>query len=808
MFSASGSLILDQFSLLARQRDFYRKNIQTSGATEAYWRSWRHEGEIIFYRFKNEAEHSLPYYTRMAKAFGELPDGLKDQNIRGFWEGIVWMDGSSLTPEIERFFKEMMGLNDPALKLVAYRTLMRSDPVGASDGVLKAYIEYRAQHASIEPSLEKFFVDFLTPAVNRLAVSEQAGFLQTIPQVLNGVLDAQDPQRLLLYRLLIWPYINVLDLTGRRAEAVAVTEKCWKILKEGSSEDMSPERLKFLAELDLKLVWMEGRTQQDPGLVQYLYDPSTPSYLRQRAEIEPPRSDGPLDLNGFGKLDLVHGQKYTSVISRSSEFYGPQGGGVTSSTSFTRRVDAEGNESFESHGIDAATRQAPQDQRWQGYVIDKMPYQLEAYALGSSESRLIDRRGLIENGKFFQAAMIRDRNKMFLKMYVYDLTSSGQGALLGQIEVPDSKSGASFSITGVAVGADRVFVATTAGFAEFQRTSVQPIPEADKKRASGVAEYEPYVVSKPEQSAQPIPEVDKKPASGFSEYEPYYVSKPEQALSAVNQKTTGSAFWRDQSNGAPDERITALAYHNGIFYMGTGLADDFLPELKGVSGLIAYDPVKDQYALLASSRALDGKSLLEQGEPYQIKAMLVDPERECLWFAVGGNDRVNGVWRYDFKTQVFHYAVPETLSVQDIQWFRNQIVYAMYGSGWVLYDPDQNKKTWLMSYTVSAWTGSQTPIPPNGVTGEPLYGYPKTRLWPFVFESDGSLLTVGWDTYELLLHRPGQPVEALKKLDSQAGFVSQIQYLAKDQYGTWLLAEGGQVFKLNKKDSAQPGPVK
>jgi hypothetical protein len=256
-----------------------------------------------------------------------------------------------------------------------------------------------------------------------------------------------------------------------------------------------------------------------------------------------------------------------------------------------------------------------------------------------------------------------------------------------------------------------------------------------------------------------------------------------------------------EQNGLPSDSITALTYYRGTVYLGIGPAEDagLVPGVGAgeKSGLVAFDPSSGTYQLIASTAALEPRHGLDGGNSFKMTSILADEKRQCLWLSVAGNPERNGIWRYDLATGQIEQIVSEALSVQRMMLHNNDLIYAMYGSGIVRYEPHRKKKTWLSGYVTSAATGLSTPKAPRGCTGEPLYGHPATLLWPVAVVGQ-DLLTLGHGGVGLLSHRQGGPPSIQRQLDSSKGSNQRIRFLAQNEHGIWILTEPGDVYLLKR----------
>lgn len=256
-----------------------------------------------------------------------------------------------------------------------------------------------------------------------------------------------------------------------------------------------------------------------------------------------------------------------------------------------------------------------------------------------------------------------------------------------------------------------------------------------------------------------------------------------------------------EQNGLPSNSITALTYYRGTVYLGIGPAEDagLVPGVGAgeKSGLVAFDPSSGTYQSIASTAVLEPRHGLDGGNSFKITSILADEKRECLWLALAGNPERNGIWKHDLATRRLEQSVSEAWSVQRMMLQDDALVYAMYNSGIVRYDPNRKKKTWLSGYVTSTATGLSTPTAPKGCNGEPLYGHPATLLWPVAVVGQ-DLLTLSRGGVGLLWHRQGGPASLGKQLDSSGDQKERIRFLTQNEHGIWILTEPGNVYLLKR----------
>ena len=105
-----------------------------------------------------------------------------------------------------------------------------------------------------------------------------------------------------------------------------------------------------------------------------------------------------------------------------------------------------------------------------------------------------------------------------------------------------------------------------------------------------------------------------------------------------------------------------------------------------------------------------------------------------------------------------------------------------------------SSKNWLLSYVVSDRTvKAGRLVAPDNYTGEPLYGFAETLLWPAIVEEE-QIWSISEDGYDLLIHRQGYPAAPKSVLDPSLPYMSPKIYMAKSEQGIWVFSAHGNVY--------------
>jgi hypothetical protein len=107
--------------------------------------------------------------------------------------------------------------------------------------------------------------------------------------------------------------------------------------------------------------------------------------------------------------------------------------------------------------------------------------------------------------------------------------------------------------------------------------------------------------------------------------------------------TSDGAERYGQAQGAPGDRVTAMAWLEPALYVS-------------YSGVVAkLDLATRKIDVLASSGSVAGRHGLDGGTAYEVKSMVADPARDCIWLAIAGcgSGQRDGVWKHTVGSERF-----------------------------------------------------------------------------------------------------------------------------------------------------------
>ncbi|MEW5895827.1 MAG: hypothetical protein AB1650_08775 [Candidatus Omnitrophota bacterium] len=762
-------LVSGQNKVIDQVQKYYLRHYDSSSDVQvAYWDTWRMKKEALnnFYGY-NEAL-TIPLIEAVVCAFHEIPSGDQDARIKALLEILGINTKYHIIPEEKSLFEKLAGDTDPLIRMMAHRLLMRLDQ---STQHVKEIVKIMIKDLPYNHPYRKLrdttlLPNYFTPVFYRMAIFDAENLLILAPKILYPILENNDMPQLVAFHDIFWPYINGLLMMNQNKEASELIKRAVDILEQGNYLSHSNEARKFRSELDLILVTLKEKDQIDQNLKPYFKYTSLPFNVRLRPEIEAPRLEGPIDKARLKKVPFPESGTITNSISNTSEVVRENSAGVKLARVIIQKLDAEGHETFTFQDIDANEEKNKSiGTLWEEYESRQMRIMAllprDADTFRPSGRLFASPQVTIEGDRMFVLYEKQGPEGLAIEAGEYNLLD-GMRFSLGLSPVVKIDHGETF-ITSMAIGPDAVYAGTQKGLIIFPRTEAR----AFQNNSSQI------------QAAKELSSLAPDTAK---------LSRPENCN--VEFLTT--------KEGLPANNILSLVYDRDKLYMGIGPTGDGQTELTGVSGLALYDLKTGTYQVFASSRDEEKKNGLSLGDAYQITSLLVDHSRECLWLGVGWNPKLNGIWRYDLKTNELTQSVKERLSVDFMQWDGGKLVYGMYQSGLTRYDPEANKKEWLMGYTVSSWTGEKQPLPPEGYEGEPLYGYPQTRLWPLALDGD-RVMTLSWDKNNILLHRPGEEPVSKGIFAENVAYIGQKYYLASNEHGIWLVTVYGEVYLITRK---------
>lgn len=189
----------------------------------------------------------------------------------------------------------------------------------------------------------------------------------------------------------------------------------------------------------------------------------------------------------------------------------------------------------------------------------------------------------------------------------------------------------------------------------------------------------------------------------------------------------GVRVWTTE-NGLPAPYISSLAAcgKSAYFWVSTR----FLSDGDGDGALIRYDTARDTFTELFNTKRTDPRCALD-GKQGAIKAMVADPEAECLWLAKVSGD--SWLWRYDV---VSSEATPAgRLSSRDVlsmSWDESRILIGYRPKDLGVYDPTAGEYSPLLS--------TMRRVPPR-------YGSRQSQSWPAVLVGDDLIVSDSTDAH-------------------------------------------------------------
>ena len=752
------------------QRDFYFRHYNESvKAQAAYWEAWLDKKEMIARYYGFHPVLSAEIIAQGVEAFMKTGHGQPTPRMKGLIDLLSLTPSRALSSEEEEVYKGLVSHPDPFVRLVVNKQLMRIDPIDYADEVVQVLLkEFPYDHPCRQMADPLLLPRLVTPAFQRLAISRRETMLAAGEQLFGPILKNEDITQLVAWKDCLWPYFNGLEATAQTEKLVANIQQAVRILEDNDYMSFSRWARLLRAECDVKLVQLGQKETHDPRFELFFKYRTAPYYIRVRPEIEAPRlDDQPLDLSGIEPVQLPTRGKNTTVVSRSSETLDANGtGGRTFHKGYTRIVDAEGNETYTIYNMDAQEEKKKETGPWSEYTIRTIPLKVapirDVEIRGALQgSGALQRTCLLDEDTAFIVFPEREGDDLVVTAYQHNLLDNPLIHELGKVHVPLNhiKDYFPYFVTDMAVGPDHLYIATAGGLIVLPKDQGKKIQDIRRHRPR----YEPY--------------------------EPYYISEKDKR----QQKASQDAYLLTEADGFPGNEILSLAYFRGTLYVGLGPLNISRMGLIGNCGFATFDPQTKTYDLIASSRSAQNRNPLEQGDPYQITSILGDEQRGCLWLSLAGNPKYNGIWRYDPERRTLEHVVPEDFDVQIMRWADGDIVYMMKHCGLVQFDPESLRKTWLLVHTWEKRRGFSEFRPPKGYTGDPVFGLPETRIWPFAMK-DGRLFTVSWDAYDVLLHQRGEGAVGKSVFDLGASAVDAKIFLDQNEHGIWIITALGSVY--------------
>ncbi len=757
-----------------RQRAYYMAHYEQSQDIQtAYWATWQKEKKLIVDYYGND-------YDRRVKMMGMAFDafiGLAQEKFEPRIKGITAVSALNskammLSSQETRLYESLRIQSDPFVQLIANKQLLRIDALASSQNMIKIFAENFVDNPDIWNMEDiKFIPNLLRAAIHRLAISDRDTLIRYGDSIFKTLLKKENVRHLVAWQSqgVFWPYVNSLVLNDQKKEARLIIGQAITLLESGLILDESKEARILRLQLDLKLVQFGDKRAVDQNLMADAAYIAEPSGVRLRSELEPPHLGKPVDISMFPDIPKSPHGLHTTSISRSSSRFDENEGGEISSFNYTRIIDAEGNEQYKIVELDVGKEKKKDreqsDSAWNQYTIERMATRVSAITLSTDrfqrwKTATGKNNHLIDGKKIYIIKEGKQDKNLVVTAFEHDMFDVQESRKLGTAIVPIINQRA-FFVTAMTSDDKHLYVGTSGGLLIF-------------KKGSG--------------------DIIKKVEYYSTQYKPISSGSQNQA----KEKSSGKVRLLHEKNGFPDNRILSLAYFDNKLYVGIGPLNDPQSGLVGDCGFAVYDLQAGTYELVSSSRSLKKRNPLDGGAIYQIDTMLVDSHNKALWLVINGNLELNGIWKFDIATSKFYHQVKENLTIQDMQWADGKILYAMYGSGLTLFDPQTQKKSWLLGYIVSAYSGPSRPVPPQGFQGDPLYGYPKTRLWPFAMKGD-DLFTLGWKSLNVLLHQKGGGSFEKSMLNPRSSVITGKRYLSVNEDGIWVITDFGQVYKINPK---------
>lgn len=784
--------LLDQLwainlDVIRMQRNYYLDLYdQDQAAADGYWETWlRLKG--LLYDLGGYNPHGIADFTAdVFAAFENLSAGDDETRLSGIRPLISFQAGRNVTPEESALYNELTRSADPWTRLLANRLMIRTNFLKYSRAVMRIF------HDEILPEQEVWsFEDaglvpeYLRTAIHRLAVSDPQALIKYFAPVNAALLRPENLRHLLAWNVrdCFWPYLNSWQRESQTEDVAGIAAGLAGRLDGGdlalAYDDQQNANILRL-QVEIKLVELGQKEKVDPRLWTFDHYVGNTEYVRLRPEIEAPSRSGPLDLSLFDDWEtqpMVGQGSRTRTTSRSSDVATRDGAfGMASYQGQTHTLDVEGNETIRVFDQTAEAeltkeKQAPTS-AWQDYSIEKYPIRLASAAGPVRRSeRIRYPRDVMQPSRFygdneiFVAQEIHEEGKVRINVYRHAPQLSATILRVGSTKIPGVKEDTA-AVTATTADEENFYVGTAHGLLIFSRTVGTPVTE--RERAAIV-----MGLSSPRAARADLPE----PRTDHTQIQAKHIT---------------------EGHGLPGNRILSMASVDGRLYVGLGP----IGNTGGDCGLVVYHPDKENYDVLASSRARDVRNPFDQANFYQIDRMLPDPDGDSLWLAVNGNPDLNGIWRYKTSTGEFTQAANETSDVIDMQWSDGAILYGLMGSGLTRYDPRTGQKTWLLGYVPSKFSGPQPPAAPPGTDGGPAYGFARTRLWPFAMSGD-DLFTIGWQPQDVLLHRRGLPPAVKTIFDPDAGVITGKSDLRTTAAGVLLVQLDGGTFRFHRKEVSE-----
>ncbi len=125
----------------------------------------------------------------------------------------------------------------------------------------------------------------------------------------------------------------------------------------------------------------------------------------------------------------------------------------------------------------------------------------------------------------------------------------------------------------------------------------------------------------------------------------------------------------DAARGLPGDKVSCLAWLGQRLYIA----------MEG--GIAEFDPVSQQFNLVATSKAVTRRHKLDGGQPYDVTSMLADRKHNCIWLSVDGRSTPErtGIWRYTLQSGELQQVNSDRTSL--LTWSDGAIFYMIRNHG-------------------------------------------------------------------------------------------------------------------------------
>ncbi|MCD4780353.1 MAG: hypothetical protein K8S27_07395 [Candidatus Omnitrophica bacterium] len=754
--SLFNELVMVQNNVNKLQRDFYFRHYTDSvKAQEFFWKTWKDKASMISKYWGVHPEMSPELFEEVMKDYLKTSQCDFSARVKGVM-GVLTVGVERYFSENEiKLFQRLTTHDDAFIRLIANKQLLRVDPLKFSEQTIQLFVEeFPYDHPCRQMDDAAFVPDFLKPAFHRLAISKQNKMLPLGKQLFDPIFKHQDMIQLIAFRDWLWPYVIGLEQSGDVKSAIDVVDQSIQVLEKKDYANFSAKAKLLRAELDLKLFQLGQKEKRDPKFEHYFSLIDIPAYVRLNPQVEPPRLNlDPIDISVFQPVTLPTKGRNTTTNSTASSVMTAQYSGDKFSQSYTRVINVESNEIYTMSNMDAQQEKKKKGGPWEEYKVRRIPLervQLQTVMMRGPRREMppLQKQHLLDDNQLFFLSQERMNDNLVITASQHRLQKQTASFRLGKVSVPlgHIKDYFPYYVNAMAVGPDQLYVGTAGGLIVFSLKG---------RRASSPGDDENLSL----------------------------LRKPK----LITEK-----------DGFPGNHILSLAYFQDKLYVGIGPLAKSPMGLIGNCGLAAYDPATGTYQIIASSRSEENHDVFGQGETYQITSILGDEERDCLWLGIAGNSKFNGIWKYDVTSGQIVQVIREDQGIRAMRWTGDHIVYFLNQCGLVRFDPETTNRTWLVAQAKSDKQVNAEPQPPKEYDGYPLYGAPKSRLWPFVI-FDERMFMIGWDRFEIMIKDKGQPTQGKSVFNPRVGVAEIKALIDQNEQGIWIVTQYGNVYLVQKK---------